>query len=75
MPISLIGMKVIYNEQVYRGLAIQYFDIREKSRKENEAIHEKIKKMGIIAIDSDGQAILLDDEGWMFQFLPEVKNG
>ena len=46
MPISLIGMKVIYKERVYRGLAIQYFDIKEKSRKENEPIYEKNKANG-----------------------------
>lgn len=75
MPISLVGMKVIYKERVYKGVAIQYYDIEGKSRKENEPICEKIKRMGIVAIDSDGQAMLLDDEGWMFQFLPEIKNG
>ena len=75
MPISLIGMKVIYKERVYRGLAVVHFELDDKKRERGEVICEKIKRMGIVAIDSDGQAIFLEDEGWMFQFLPEIKNG
>ena len=73
MNISLKGYKVIYGEKVLNALAL--IDMWERSSEKPENQEETISKpdhLVVLAIDTDGTVVVIDDEAWRFQFIPQV---
>ena len=69
--INLRGMRVVYSERVYRALAITGYAVNERREREPQNGRTKIEHMAVMVINEDGNVVIIDDEAWMFQFLPE----
>lgn len=70
MEINLKGMKVVHGERIYRALAIVGWS-EERPDGEGRESCRMPKRMAVMALNEDGQVILLEDEAWRFQFLTE----
>ena len=70
MNIDLSRFKVVYNEKVYKALALMKVDFKEGVQLDD--IHKKPKFIEILVINEDGNIEALRDEAWMFQFIPIV---
>ena len=69
--INLRGMRVVYSERVYRALAIIGFGVNERRETKPQKCKKPIDHMAVMVINEDGNVVIIDDEAWMFQFLPE----
>ena len=69
--IDLRGMRVVYSERVYRALAIIRYSSKVFETGTPQSGRIQIEHMGVMVINEDGNAMIIDDEAWMFQFLPE----
>lgn len=69
--IDLRGMRVVYSERVYRALAIIRYSSKAFEKGIPQSGRIQIEHMGVMVINEDGNAMIIDDEAWMFQFLPE----
>ena len=67
--IDLSRFKVIYDEHVYKAVAITGMEIREEET--NPIIKPKI--IEVMVINEDSHIILINDESWRFQFIPIVE--
>lgn len=73
MNISLKGYKVIYGEKVLNALALINMWKRSPEKPENqEETISKPDRLVVLAIDTDGTMVVIDDEAWRFQFIPQV---
>lgn len=69
--INLRGMRVVYSERVYRALAITGYAVNERRKREPQKGRTQIEHMAVMVINEDGNVVIIDDEVWRFQFLPE----
>ena len=72
MNIDLSRFKVIYGERVLNAISLQMVDLGELQYP-LEKCEERPKFLEILAINEDGNIIMIHDEAWMFQFLPIVQ--
>lgn len=72
MNTDLSRFKVIYNNKVLNAVALMHMDFKGVFDEENDNIDKPIS-LEIIAINEDGNIIVIRDEAWRFQFLPIVK--
>lgn len=76
--VSLNGYKVIYADKVLNALELLEMHINEsrrhEERGERESIISKPDFIAVLAINSDGNLVIVDDEAWRFQFIPRVEN-
>ena len=76
MFVSLNGYKVVYGDKVLNALELMEMRINEPERhEEHGACRNVISKpdfIAILAINSDGNLIIVDDGAWRFQFIPRV---
>lgn len=68
--VDLSRFKVVYNERVYKALAL--VDVEFPENTQVDEIHKKPKFIEILVINEDGNIEALKDEAWMFQFIPIV---
>lgn len=68
MNVDLSRYKVIYGEKVVRAVALMHMVFPDDE--DGEATVRKPKIIEILVINSDGNIELLNDEAWMFQFVP-----
>ena len=74
MPISLTGFKVIYNAKVFRALTLAGITFDGKSLHPFElGTTAKPKCLEIIAVNEDGNIVIISDEAWRFQFIPAIE--
>lgn len=74
--ISLSGFKVVHGDKVLNALAIMEWQMKEDFYNgEKRPEIAKPKFLEIMAINEDGNIIIIHDESWRFQFLPIVKAG
>ena len=72
--ISLSGFKVVHGEKVLNALAILEFSMPENFYQEEKRPERvKPKFIDVMAINEDGNVIIVHDESWRFQFIPIVK--
>ena len=72
MEVSLSGYKVVYGDKVLNALSLIMMRLKHPERQEE---HEKpISKpdLSVLAIDTDGTLIVIEDETWRFQFIPQI---
>ena len=76
MFVSLNGYKVIYVDKVLKALQLMQMLINEPERHEERGVCTNVisttDSIAVLAIDSDGNQIIVDDEAWRFQFIPRV---
>ena len=73
MEFDVSRFRFIYKERVFNGLAARMvFEDGEYPRL-GEAL--KPKMLEVVAVNEDGNIVLLVDEAWMFQFVPIVQKG
>lgn len=70
--INVSNYKVVYGDKVLNALQIHAIDIEKVSDKQTIV---KPKFLEVVAINEDGNIILIHDEAWMFQFIPKVTKG
>lgn len=73
MEVSLSGYKVVYGDKVLNALSL--IGMRLKNPEKLEEYENPISKpdfVSILAIDTDGTLIVIDDETWRFQFIPQI---
>ena len=67
--IDLSRFKVIYDEHVYKAVAITGMQFSEGE----ESLIKKPKIIEVMVINEDSHIILINDESWRFQFIPIVE--
>ena len=75
MFVSLNGYKVIYADKVLN--ALELLEMRKNAPEKHGERGDLISKpdsIAVLAINSDGNLIIVDDEAWRFQFIPRVAN-
>lgn len=75
MGIDLSRFKVVYGERVLNAIALDSVTFSEDTfpRPENKGTLFKPKFLSVMAINEDGNIVVICDEAWMFQFLPICK--
>ena len=71
MGIDLSRFKVIHGEKVLNAIALMHIEFENDSFRERETIG-KPKFLEILAINEDGNIILIHVEAWTFQFIPII---
>ena len=74
--IGLSNYKVIHGDKVLNAVALEGVDYGEDlclCREDRVTI--KPKYLGVLAINADGNIVLIHDEAWRFQFIPALKGG
>lgn len=66
--IDISRFKVVHNDRVYNAVALVGIDFGER----NGDVEKFVKpvRLRVIVINEDGNLLGIDDEAWMFQFLP-----
>ena len=73
MFVSLNGYKVIYADKVLN--ALELLEMRKNAPEKHGERGDLLSKpdsIAVLAINSDGNLIIVDDEAWRFQFIPRV---
>lgn len=74
MNIDLSRFKVVYREKVLHALTLMGIEFREGHLPADKCI-TKPNFLEVIAINEDGNVIVIRDEAWMFQFVPIITKG
>lgn len=74
MLIDVSKYRVVYGETVLNALAIISFIFSEDKNTERRTIR-KPDFLVVMALNEDGNVILIEDETWRFQFIPRVGKG
>lgn len=75
MRIDLSRFKVVYGERVLNAICLDdilFQDDRYPSP-DNKGTLFKPKFLSVMAINEDGNIVVICDEAWMFQFIPICK--
>lgn len=72
MGIDLSRFKVIHGDRVLNAVALMEIEFDHKLNKQEQKMIEKPKFIDILAINGDGNIILIHDEAWTFQFIPII---
>ena len=71
--INLKGFKVIHGDKVLNALEILGFDMPEDFYDgEKKKQFTKPRFLEVIAINEDGNIVIINDEAWTFQFVPII---
>ena len=73
MEFDVSRFKVIYKERVLNALTASMIFEDGKYPWLGEAI--KPKELEVVAVNEDGNIVMLMDEAWMFQFVPIIQKG
>ena len=74
MSIDLSRFKVVYGERVLNAIALQDIVFGDKDYPViSETSTKKPKFLSIVALNEDGNIVVINDEAWRFQFLPITK--
>lgn len=66
--------KVIYSDKVLHAISVECMEFADDSCPEC-ARTVKPKFIDVIAINEDGNIIVVRDEAWRFQFIPVLRKG
>ena len=75
--INLLGFKVVYGEKVLNALQLLEFSMPEDFYNHEIRPQTQIAKpkfIDVMAINEDGNVIIIHDESWKFQFIPIVRS-
>ena len=73
MEVSLSGYKVVYGDKVLNALSLIMMRLKHPERQEEyEKPISKLDFISVLAIDTDGTLIVIEDETWRFQFIPQI---
>lgn len=71
--IDLTGYKVIHGDKVLNAVALDMVDYGEDfDLRRGDKVTVKPKFLGVLAINADGNIVLIHDEAWCFQFIPVI---
>lgn len=71
--INLKGFKVIHGDKVLNALEILGFDMPEDFYDgEKRKQFTKPRFLEVVAINEDGNIVIINDEAWTFQFVPII---
>lgn len=74
MNIDLSRFKVVYGERVLNALALQEIGFGDKDYPVyGKTSTKKPEFLSIVALNEDGNIVVISDEAWRFQFLPITK--
>ena len=74
MNIDLSRFKVVYGERVLNAIALQEIEFGDEDYPlHGGASTKKPKFLSIVALNEDGNIVVINDEAWRFQFLPIAK--
>lgn len=73
MEIDVSRFKVIYKERVLNALTAQPVFSGANVPEPGKTV--KPKELELVAINEDGNIVLIIDEAWMFQFVPIIQKG
>ena len=73
MEISLNGYKVVYGDKVLNALSLSSIHVKAPET-EGEYKETTIKPdfLGVLAVDTDGTLVIIEDEARKFQFIPRI---
>ena len=74
MEIDLSRFRVVYEDRVFRAIALMDVQFGDDGTSHCEKIVDTPKILEIIVINQDGNIETIRDEAWMFQFLPVTTN-
>lgn len=65
--VDLSRFKVVYKDKVLKALALMGIEFKDSKK---EDTYKEAKFIEILVINEDGNIEALQDEAWMFQFVP-----
>lgn len=71
MNIDLSRFRVVYKENVLNAITLLNFEMKEDTDLDKQTVG-KPKFLVVMALNSDGNIEIINDEAWMFQFIPIV---
>ena len=74
MNIDLSRFKVVYGERVLNALTLMGIEFRDGKFPEDKSI-TKPNFLEVVAINEDGNIVVIRDEAWTFQFIPIITKG
>lgn len=69
---DLSKYKVIHGGKVLNAIALDGCDFGEINFSERQGTEIKPIFIGVLAVNSDGNIVLIHDEAWRFQFIPII---
>ena len=72
MNIDISRFKVIHNDKVLNAICIMEVQMAETADWNNRKTYETPKFVDVLAINEDGNIVIIHDEAWTFQFVPIV---
>lgn len=74
LMIDVSKFKVVYGDRVLNAISIECMEFKEDGYPElGKTV--KPRALNVIAINEDGNVVVIRDEAWMFQFIPIVQKG
>ena len=75
MNIDLSRFKVVHGEKVLNAICLQevLFPPSRYPDEDCKGVYFKPQFLSVMAINEDGNVVVVFDEAWMFQFLPICK--
>lgn len=70
--IDLSRYKVVYGDKVLNAVCLDSYDIGKHPQLGESS---KFKEITVIAINEDGNLVVICDEAWRFQFVPVLGKG
>lgn len=72
--ISLSGFNVVYDRKILNALAlVGWYMGDDFFSEDSEKTMLQPKSIEVIAVNEDGNAVVIRDESWKFQFIPIVR--
>ena len=72
MLLDLSRFKVIYGNRVLNAVALEGIDFEDFPTDMGDKCFVYSKFISLFAINEDGNIVLIRDEAWRFQFVPNV---
>ena len=73
MTFDVSRFKVVYKERVLNAISANMI-FSEKAYPESGKV-VKPTELEVVAINEDGNIVVIVDESWMFQFIPIIQKG
>ena len=70
--IDLKNYKVIHGDKVLNAIALDGCDFGDIDFSKQQGTEIKPNFIGVLAINSDGNIVLIHDAAWRFQFIPVI---
>ena len=73
MELDVSRFKVVYKERVLNAISARMIFSKDNYPEPGKTV--KPMELEVVAINEDGNVVVVTDEAWMFQFVPVIQKG